>query len=67
MTPAAYIAAIEHAVMNEDAETVASIALRLVDTAEAMQILRAKGYGTSGMDLAAMARLVPCNTASGAK
>lgn len=59
MTPAAYIAAIERAVMNEDAETVASIATRLADTGEAMQILWAKGYGTTGMDLSALARLVP--------
>lgn len=59
MTPAAYAAAIEHAVMNEDAATVNSIALRLQESAQAMQILLAKGYGTTGMGLAALARLVP--------
>jgi hypothetical protein len=59
MTPAAYVNAIERAVMNEDDETVASIAHRMADGAEAMQILRARGYGTTGMDLSALARLVP--------
>jgi hypothetical protein len=59
MQPAAYIAAIERAVMNEDTDTLASIAHRMADGAEAMQILRNLGYGTSGMDLVAMVRLVP--------
>lgn len=59
MTPDTYVAAIERAVMSMDEETVESIALRLCDCAEALQILFAKGYGTAGMPLSALARLVP--------
>lgn len=59
MSPNAYVAAIERAVMDMDEETVDSIALRLCDSAEALQILYAKGYGTAGMPLSALARLVP--------
>lgn len=54
-----FIAAIERAVQSGDSDTVRSIAQRLADSYEAMQILRAKGYGTTGMDLAALVKLVP--------
>lgn len=65
MAPDAYIAAIEHAVMNMDEEMVESIALRLCDSAEAMQILLANGYGTIGMPLSELVRLVPKATKGG--
>jgi hypothetical protein len=49
MTPDAYQSAIEHAVKTDDRATIAAIGLRLAESAEAMTILLAKGYGTTGM------------------
>ncbi|GAB3416707.1 hypothetical protein NX774_12155 [Massilia agilis] len=59
MTPAEYASAIVRAVMNENDAMLSSIAQRQAESAEAMSILLAKGYGTSGMGLAALVRLVP--------
>lgn len=53
-----YLTLIKRAV-QEDGETLVSIARQLEATTVALGILRAKGYGTQGMMIDATARAVP--------
>lgn len=46
-------------VQDGDAETLEKLAQRLADSEEALEILRAKGYGNTGLSLPATVRLVP--------
>ncbi len=56
-----YIDLMVRAVTGGDSETLASLGQHLEDCEEAKQILRAKGYGCTGMPVGATARLVPNN------
>jgi hypothetical protein len=49
---------IVRAVQTENEEMLEAIAAHLADCEHAKEILRAKGYGTTGMSVDAMARLV---------
>jgi len=59
MHPGHYRSAIEHAVAIKSDEQLDALAQHLAACERAMDILRAKGYGTSGMSIDALARQVP--------
>jgi len=58
MNPHHYRAMIVRAVMDEDNATLDLIVTAIRQAETAKQILRAKGYGESGMSINATARLV---------
>jgi hypothetical protein len=53
--------AMEHAVRTGNDEVLDSLALQLSSCAVAMEVMRAKGYGTTGETIDIMVKRVPAN------
>ena len=51
---------IRRAVLSNDGRQLGQIIVQLTDAERAREILRAKGYGASGMNASATAAQVPC-------
>lgn len=51
---------IRRAVLSNDGRQLGQIVVQLTDAERAREILRAKGYGASGMNASATAAQVPC-------
>ena len=51
---------IRRAVLSNDGHQLGLIVVQLTDAERAREILRAKGYGTTGMNASATAAQVPC-------
>lgn len=59
MHPQTYRTMIERAVVEKNDELLDNLACHLADCEEGKSILFMRGYGSQGMGLAAIARLVP--------
>lgn len=59
MHPTIYLDLIKRAVAAGDDKTLEGLTRQLADSEDAKAILRAKGFGCTGMDLLSTAKLVP--------